>query len=107
MDAFMREPVPPARTRNPVLPNPVNSSDADDWCEVEDAAAALAGGREMMALSNVAGRKAAENGKRRRNWSHSIIIAVVDGGYLLASRCLRIIVIVLLHVCPSCNHQLA
>ena len=24
--AFIREPVPPARIRNPVLPNPVNSS---------------------------------------------------------------------------------
>ena len=30
MFAFIREPVPPARTRKPTLPKPVNSSSFDD-----------------------------------------------------------------------------
>jgi len=86
----MREPVPPARMRKPVLPNPVNSLSevGDDWSDevvarvvVAVVVALVVVGREIvMALLDAGvGRNAAENGNIRRSWNHNIII--------LRSRC--------------------
>jgi len=82
----MREPVPPARMRKPVLPNPVNSLSevGDDWSDevvVTVVVALVVVGREIvMALLDAGvGRNAAENGNIRRSWNHNIII--------LRSRC--------------------
>jgi len=78
----MREPVPPARMRKPVLPNPVNSLSevGDDWSDevvVTVVVALVVVGREIvMALLDAGvGRNAAENGNIRRSWNHNIIIS--------------------------------
>lgn len=72
MDAFIREPVPPARIKKPVLPKPVNSSAPAAEAEEERAVERLTeeadvDDREMVALVDAAGRNAAENGNIKRN----------------------------------------
>lgn len=68
MLAFIREPVPPARTRKPVDPKPVNSAllDADDWSA--DEVAVFVWVFILAAVRGPApGAKAAENGNSNRN----------------------------------------
>lgn len=80
--AFIRDPVPPARIRKPVLPKPLNSASlvTEEESVVGEEArtevVAVTEDREiieeMAALLDAAGRNAAENGSSNRNWSHSI-----------------------------------
>ena len=84
MFAFIREPVPPARIRNPVLPNPLNvssSSEDDEDRDVEVVSVCLLsslGVCENVSIEDdgVAGINAAEKGISSRNWSQIILFIV-------------------------------
>ena len=87
MDAFMREPVPPARMRKPVSPKPENSPRPSLLSAEEGVAATAAAeselpvegcgrGLRMALLLLLTGKNAAVNGNSRRSLRLSNIILV-------------------------------